>query len=177
MNKNNLIITGAIIGTSLVVISAGIIFWNTSNTNSPNNTNNSNEQTSQSTVSTTGQDTCTTDDRCFVPTNTNSTSPSQSINYKNGSYETEVVYSVPDGFNRLKLSVKLENGKVVDVNVTQSDIDGESRGYDRKFQSSYKSFVIGQDIDNLKLDIVSGASLTTGAFNNALEKIRQQAKS
>ncbi|MCX8035348.1 MAG: FMN-binding protein [Candidatus Dojkabacteria bacterium] len=174
-NKNNLIISGLIIGTSLIIVSAGIIFWN-SRTSS--NESAGGDVTDQPTTHTTNNDTtCTENDRCFVPSDINTTVTNQTSTYKNGSYTTEVAYSVPDGFNKLKLSIKLENGKITEVNVTQSDIDSESKKYDRRFQSNYKSFVINQDIDNLRLDVVSGASLTTDAFNNALEKIRQQAKS
>ncbi len=174
MDRKNLIIAGVIIGTSLLVISGGIIFWNSRN--SPDNASNTTTST-QNSVQLQDGTVCSENDRCFVPSDINTTVSSQITRYNDGSYTTEVVYSVPDGFNRLKLSVKLENGKIVDANVTQSDIDEESRKYDRRFQSAYKSFLLGQEIDSLKLDIVSGASLTSGAFNDALEKIRQQAQS
>lgn len=53
---------------------------------------------------------------------------------------------------------------------------GESRKYMSKFSSGYKSLVVGKNISTLSLGKVSGSSLTGKGFNDALSKIKAQAK-
>ncbi|MHD0330680.1 hypothetical protein ACY18M_17150, partial [Proteus mirabilis] len=53
---------------------------------------------------------------------------------------------------------------------------GESREYQAKFASGFKTLVVGKKIDEVSLSRVAGSSLTSGGFNAALADIESQAK-
>ena len=52
----------------------------------------------------------------------------------------------------------------------------ESAAYEADFIDAYPVYVIGKNISTLNLSRVAGASLTSRGFNNAISKIRVQAK-
>ncbi|KXK09170.1 MAG: hypothetical protein UZ21_OP11001000228 [Microgenomates bacterium OLB22] len=43
------------------------------------------------------------------------------------------------------------------------------------FAEGYKTQVVGKSIDELKLDVVNGSSLTPKGFEDALQKIKTEA--
>jgi hypothetical protein len=73
------------------------------------------------------------------------------------------------------------NLTVADDKITNSSINFDSKGardgYSKRFSSAYQSAIIGQDLGSASLSRVGGASLTTKAFNSALDSIRSQATS
>ena len=46
-----------------------------------------------------------------------------------------------------------------------------------KFKDAYQKEVIGKPISSIDLGVVGGSSLTPNGFEDALKKIREQAKS
>ena len=96
--------------------------------------------------------------------------------YKDGTYTISDTYPSPGGEEDIKVVLTLKNNVVTAVDVTQDANQRESEEYQSQFQAGYKSRVIGKAIDTLQLKHVSGSSLTTQAFDDALEQIRSQAK-
>ena len=95
--------------------------------------------------------------------------------FKDGSYDTVVTYLTPLR-TEYKLDVELT---VKDGVVTGADV-GYSQGAEKdpnaqRFEAAYKTEVIGKSLDSINLSRVGGASLTTGAFNNALAEIKADA--
>ena len=95
--------------------------------------------------------------------------------FKNGSYDTVVTYLTPLR-TEYKLDVELT---LKDGIVTGADV-GYSQGAEKdpnaqRFEAAYKTEVIGKSLDSINLSRVGGASLTTGAFNNALAEIKADA--
>lgn len=101
--------------------------------------------------------------------------PATPKNYKDGKYSLTIKYNTPAGFEDLGVNLELSKNKIIAATVTKMGRDGTSSNFQSKFISDFSSYVIGQDIENLKLKVTSGASLTTGGFNNALNQIRAQA--
>jgi formylmethanofuran:tetrahydromethanopterin formyltransferase len=97
--------------------------------------------------------------------------------YKDGSFSTDVTYLTPkrDEYG-VNVSLTLKQDIITDAKVTYSN-GAEKDPNAAKFEAAYKVQVIGKDIDTLELSRVGGASLTTGAFNNALVQIKADAKS
>lgn len=95
--------------------------------------------------------------------------------YKDGVYNVTTSYNSPGGLDNLGVSMTLLKDKVVNVIVTNGAKDGTSRSYQNEFIASISSLVIGKNISTLSLGVVSGASLTSRSFNDALNKIRTQA--
>lgn len=97
--------------------------------------------------------------------------------YNNGVHSTQVTYFTPMRTEYLlDISLTLNNDIITDANIAYSqgaEVDPNAQ----KFEAAYKSQIIGKDIDSLNLSRVGGASLTTGAFNEALVAIKADAKS
>jgi uncharacterized protein with FMN-binding domain len=115
------------------------------------------------------------------PSQTNaSTVPSSSsgvAHYKDGTYTTTEGYDTPEGTESIGVSITVSNDIVTSTSATKMSRSRESRAYQEDFIASYSSFVVGKKLTDLKIGIVSGASLTTIGFNQALDTIRSQAQS
>lgn len=98
------------------------------------------------------------------------------VMYKDGTYEATGSYMSPGGPDKVGVKLTLASGLITDITVTPIAGDKVSEKYQDKFISGYKTLVLGKKIDGLKLDKVSGSSLTPVGFNDALEQIRAQAK-
>ena len=110
-------------------------------------------------------------------TESNPTPSTTATDYNDGTYETDVTYLTPMRSEYgVNVSLTLTKDIVTGATVTYSD-GAENDPNAAKFQAAYKAQVIGKDIDTLNLARVGGASLTTGAFNNALVAIKADAKS
>lgn len=127
-----------------------------------------------STTSTDTSNTAATDSTAAA--STPSTSSSSTSGYKDGTYTAQSDYQAPGGEESITVKVTLVDGKVTDSTVTADTNDRESREYQDKFISGYKSLVIGKAIDTIRLSRVSGSSLTSQGFNNAIVNIKNQAK-
>ena len=74
----------------------------------------------------------------------------------------------------IEVSLTLEGDLVKDVVVNFDKGNGPANDYQKRFESSYKTAVIGQKLSNLSLSRVGGASLTSGGFNEAVSQIKAQ---
>ena len=110
-------------------------------------------------------------------TNDTDTPATGTTDYTDGTYKTDVTYFTPMRSEYgVNVSLTLNKDIITDATVTYSN-GAEVDPNAAKFQAAYKAQVIGKDIDTLNLSRVGGASLTTGAFNNALVAIKADAKS
>lgn len=96
--------------------------------------------------------------------------------YKDGTYSVSGEYDSPGGMQSVGVQLTIQSGKVSAATVTEQATDGEAKEYQREFISGYKTFVIGKDINSIHLTQVSGSSLTSQGFNDALEQIKDQAQ-
>jgi major membrane immunogen (membrane-anchored lipoprotein) len=80
----------------------------------------------------------------------------------------EVSYKTPAGNDSMKVSVTLKKGIVMDVSVTPLAVNPISLKIQKEFSSGVAKSAVGKNIGGLKVDTVSGASLSTGAFNEFL---------
>lgn len=71
------------------------------------------------------------------------------------------------------VTLSLDGTTITDATVSYNGGDPETRSQ-RDFNKAYKDEVIGKNIEEISLSRVGGASLTTGAFNKAVEEIRKQ---
>ena len=96
--------------------------------------------------------------------------------YKDGTYSANGTYNSPGGQDQIAVTLVLKNDIVTDATVTTVVADRTSQKYQDKFIAGFKQYVVGQNISSLKLTVVSGASLTPIGFNDALAKIKANAK-
>ena len=110
-----------------------------------------------------------------ISTDTNSSS-ANTTGYKDGTYAATGSYTSPGGREKITINVTLKSGKVTETSATQGATDDEAEEYQAKFIAGYKGQVVGKDIDSLSLSRVSGSSLTSQGFNDAIEQVKNQAK-
>jgi uncharacterized protein with FMN-binding domain len=99
----------------------------------------------------------------------------ESGDYADGTYEAEGSYQSPAGQEEIGVSITLEGDIVTAVTVTPTATSGNSAQYQNAFAGGIADVVVGQDIDSLSVSKVSGSSLTSGGFNEALEQIKSDA--
>lgn len=92
-----------------------------------------------------------------------------------GAYVTTITYEVPDGQEQNTLKLVLKDGVVAKLEVGITTKIGESVSYQQNFAKAVNKQVVGKKLADLtKIDTVSGASLTTTAFNEAIAKLQDQ---
>lgn len=96
--------------------------------------------------------------------------------YKDGTYSATGVYTAPSGSEDLGVSLTLKGNIITDVTVTNTAKNEVSIKLQNMFIDGYKVLVVGKDINTVKLDKVSGSSLTPKGFNDAIEKIKLEAQ-
>lgn len=96
--------------------------------------------------------------------------------YKNGEYQVVGTYVSPGGPEEIGVTVTLTDGVISEVAVEPKATKPKSVQMQGVFAANYKELVVGKKLDEVKLDKVSGSSLTPKGFNDALEKIKVEAK-
>lgn len=99
------------------------------------------------------------------------------MSYKNGTYSAVGDYISPGGAEQIDVKVTLKDNVITDAVVVSKASRPNSKIFQGMFVSNFKPQVVGKNIDEVKLTKVSGSSLTPKGFNDALEKIKGQAKS
>ncbi|MEK7462466.1 MAG: hypothetical protein AAB618_02730 [Patescibacteria group bacterium] len=100
--------------------------------------------------------------------------PIDNNTYNNGTYYTQKSYRTPDGTYQMDVALTISNDIVTSASLS-FDTRGSRSKYSKRFASSYQAQVIGKNLSAVSLSRVSGASLTTNAFNNAVNTIAAQA--
>jgi uncharacterized protein with FMN-binding domain len=117
-----------------------------------------------------------TENPSTTSTQTPSSTDTSSSAYKDGTYTASSFYRTPENREDITVSVTIQGGIVTASTVEQNATNPESEQYQAEFKSGYKQYVIGKSLDSISLSRVSGSSLTSGGFNDALEEIRNQAQ-
>ena len=86
------------------------------------------------------------------------------------SVPTDAAQSAP-----ISVSLTLAADVVTAVTVVGDATDHEAQEFQGRFADGIAAEVVGRDIADLSVTRVSGASLTSGGFNTAVETIRSEA--
>ena len=98
-----------------------------------------------------------------------------SAEYTDGTYSAEGDYVSPAGPSSVNVEVTIENDSIASVTVTPESTDATAKGFQTQFANGISDLIVGRDIDILDVSRVGGSSLTSGGFNDALEKIKAEA--
>jgi AAA ATPase containing von Willebrand factor type A (vWA) domain len=92
-----------------------------------------------------------------------------------GEYTASASYFTPSNVEHdIGVTLTIESGEVADVAVTYNDAAAET-GHHQRFDAAVADDVIGVPLEDVQLSRTGGASLTSGAFNEAVDTIKQQA--
>lgn len=103
-------------------------------------------------------------------------SSSAASGYKNGTYSADGNYVSPNGTETVGVELTLAGGTVSDVNITQHPSNPNTRKFQGEFAGGIKAQIVGKKLDELNVSKVAGSSLTSGGFNQAVEKIKAEAQ-
>lgn len=109
-------------------------------------------------------------------TSTPSSNSGTSDTYADGDYTASGSYRTPGGIESVDVSLSLAGSEITDVDV-QGSGSGDSARYQSMFREKIADIVVGKNIDEIDVSRVSGSSLTSTGFNEAVETIRQEAAS
>ena len=103
------------------------------------------------------------------------TDDSSSAAVNDGDYEAKGSYSNPGGQSEVQVDLTITDGKIADIKVTPGATNSTSRGYQQKFAGGIADEVVGKTLDELDVSKVSGSSLTSQGFNQAIDQIKADA--
>jgi hypothetical protein len=112
-----------------------------------------------------------------TPTTPPTTTSGVAGSYKDGTYMARGDYATPADTESITLTVTLKNDTITDTTAKVSATSRESKEYAVNFANNYKQLVVGKKINAVKLSRVSGSSLTSQGFNDAILQIESQSKS
>lgn len=161
--RNSSFPKGVLVIVLILVIIAGAVALSFSN-----NSENNNEVTTPPITRNEDTDNSSTDSESVVE---------GEYEYVNGTYEATGEYISPGGRESLDVTLTLEEGIITDIEVVPQAKLPISAQMQADFVANYKPMVQGRNIDEVRLSKVSGSSLTSGGFNDALDKIKSQARS
>ena len=111
-----------------------------------------------------------------APVETGSTGSATMGAYTDGTYTEEGTYVDGGGVaETVSVTITLADDIVTAVEVVGDAASPQSRQYQEQFIGGISEVVVGQEIDALDVSRVAGSSLTSGGFNDALEKIKTDA--
>lgn len=111
-----------------------------------------------------------------IETSTPAAMESNIPDYKDGEYQAVGNYVSPGGAENIGVTLTVKDGIIEDAEVETMGQRPNTIKFQGIFKQNYKEFVVGKNIDEVKLDKVSGSSLSPKGFNDALEKIKTEAK-
>ena len=97
--------------------------------------------------------------------------------YKDGTFSADGNYVSPNGTETVGVTLTLAGGAVSDVQITQHPSNPNTRKFQGEFAGGIKSQIVGKRLDEIKVSKVAGSSLTSGGFNQAVDKIKSDAQS
>ncbi|ALV42926.1 hypothetical protein AU252_18635 [Pseudarthrobacter sulfonivorans] len=111
-----------------------------------------------------------------APSGTASSPASSASLYQDGTYSADGTYVSPNGTETVGVELTLAAGTVTAVNITQHPSNPNTRKFQGEFAGGIAAQVVGKSIDELNVSKVAGSSLTSGGFNQALDKIKAEAQ-
>ncbi|HJV98187.1 MAG TPA: FMN-binding protein [Arthrobacter sp.] len=111
-----------------------------------------------------------------APSGTSSSLASSGSTYQDGTFSADGNYVSPNGTETVGVELTLASGTVTAVNITQHPSNPNTRKFQGEFASGIAAQIVGKSIDELNVSKVAGSSLTSGGFNQAVEKIKAEAR-
>jgi uncharacterized protein with FMN-binding domain len=110
------------------------------------------------------------------PSGASSSLASSGSVYQDGTYSADGTYVSPNGTETVGVELTLASGKVTAVDITQHPSNPNTRKFQGEFAGGIAAQIVGKNIDELNVSKVAGSSLTSGGFNQAVEKIKAEAQ-
>jgi uncharacterized protein with FMN-binding domain len=108
-----------------------------------------------------------------APATTTARPNAGSSRYRDGYYQAKGWYGgLP---SHIDVALTLRRGRITGVQVTANATDPTSLDYQERFADAVPQVVVGKSIDEVRVSRLAGSSGTPDGFNEAIEKIKDQA--
>ncbi|HEY4268138.1 MAG TPA: hypothetical protein VGM94_08110 [Galbitalea sp.] len=104
------------------------------------------------------------------------TTTTSNATYKDGDYSEQGTYASPGGTELISVSLTLKSNVVTALSVKTVKADPTATQYEAMFEAGVGKIVVGKNLNSLNVTRVSGSSLTSQGFDDALTKIKADAK-
>jgi uncharacterized protein with FMN-binding domain len=132
---------------------------------------------SDNTANTPQPEATTTEQTTAEPSPTETTEQVVTSTYTDGTYSASGTYRVPGGdIEDISIDVTLDGDIISAIVVDTVATNEDSVEYQSGFDAAINGTVEGQDLDDADVFRLGGASLTSNAFNDLLEGIRNSAR-
>ncbi len=136
-----------------------------------NNSNNSDKNTSTTQSTEETQPAGTSEE-----TATDTPAVTNTSGYADGTYNATASYVTPGGIESIDLTLTIASGVITNTELAASGNSDHAEGHQMAFEAEYKDLIVSKSVDEVSLSRVAGSSLTTNAFNDALEQIKTDAQ-
>lgn len=109
-------------------------------------------------------------------TNPVSTPVPSDATYKDGSYSADGTYRSPGGNEKIGVTLTIANNVISSVSIQTYGSGSDAELYQSQFKDGISAIVVGKKVNDVSVSRVSGSSLTSTGFNNALEIIKSDAQ-
>jgi uncharacterized protein with FMN-binding domain len=121
----------------------------------------------------TGDDATTPAAPSSTPATTTPRPSAGSSRYRDGDYQAKGWYGgLP---SNIDVALTLRDDRITDVQVTPNATNPTSRDLQERFADAVPDVVVGRPIDEVRVSRLAGSSDTPDGFNEAIEKIKDQA--
>jgi uncharacterized protein with FMN-binding domain len=108
-----------------------------------------------------------------APATTTARPSASPLRYRDGYYQAKGWYGgLP---SNIHVALTLRTGRITDVQVTANATDPTSLDHQERFADAVPDVVVGRPIDEVRVSRLAGSSGTPEGFNDAIEKIKDQA--
>ncbi len=98
------------------------------------------------------------------------------LKYKDGTYSAVGNYVSPGGAESIDITLVIKDDNIIEATAVSKAERPQSKNFQNIFVKNFSPLVIGKKIDVVNLSRVSGSSLTPKGFNDAVIKIKAEAK-
>lgn len=109
-------------------------------------------------------------------TTSDSTPTPSTASYKNGTYSADGAYRSPGGNEEIGVTLTITDDTISAVSIKTHATSGDAQQYQTQFKDGISEVVVGKKVNEISVSRVSGSSLTSTGFNNALEAIKSEAQ-
>ncbi len=104
------------------------------------------------------------------------TSPVTATAFKNGTYTVEGNYTSPEGKEVVGITLTVAGDAITAASAEAKATHPVSKKFQDKFVADFAAQIVGKKLSEVTLEKVSGSSLTPKGFNDAVLKIKAEAK-
>lgn len=110
-----------------------------------------------------------------APADASEAAAMESYVYKDGTFTKSGTYTSPAGKENVTISLTIAKDVITDAMFKGDATNPGSIKNQGKFAEGYRAVVVGKKIDDVKLTVVNGSSLTPIGFMDALSQIKKEA--